>query len=474
MNLAFLFGLIILGSIQFSTPHFWGADGYLHAYLADLVRHQGFIKHIPQLPFSLFAHRFSDKEYLYHLFAAPFTAFANLTPAIKLFALLNSLIFLFIFLQILKKNQTKPLLPTLFLLLGSPAFLLTLSRPRTMVVSFGLMLLSLHFLSQKKYKLLFALTVFYTAWHTSGPQLSLIFTFLYLAGLFFKTRKINLRPLLFVLPAIAIGFLLHPNFPTNLYFWYLNGIQVPWFATRWGVLELGAEFFPYSLGQYLSLYPLLLPLNLGIYYLAFQYRKKISSRHLLFLLANLAFFFLSFRSQRYAAQSFPLALTTFFLLPHPFKIRKIIPLVSLVLLPLLSLNTMIKFKEYLLSNRIYNGHFEETARVIKEKIPPGATIFHANWSDSQYLLGLAPEYNYLVTLDPIYMYAWDKDLYQKYRHIAQAQSEKPLREIQELFNSSYIHTDKIYFYPFYQQLISTGRVEILFEDQVGALFKINE
>ncbi len=135
---------------------------------------------------------------------------------------------------------------------------------------------------------------------------------------------------------------------------------------------------------------------------------------------------------------------------------------------------MVKFKDYLLLNRIYNGHFEETAKAIKEKIPPGSTIFHANWSDSQYLLGLAPEYDYLVTLDPIYMYAWDKDLYQKYRHLAQAQSENPLQGIQELFGSSYIHTDKIYFYPFYQQLIGTGQVEVLFEDQVGALFKINE
>ncbi len=473
MLLPFLLSFLVLGLVQFSTPHIWGADGYLHAQLGKMVLDNGFLKSLPQLPYSLFSIKFSDKEFLYHLFSAPLNIFFNPQTSIKIFALLNALALFSVFLFILKKR--KDLVPlVLILLFGSPAFLFNLSRPRTMILSFALMLLSLFFLGKKKYKPYFFLTIFYTMWHVSGPQLSLIFSSIHIFTLLVFEKKLNLKPLLITLAAIGIGFLLHPNFPDNLFYWYLNGIKVPWFATRWGVLELGAEFFPYSIIEYLVNHPLLIPLNLSIFYIAYKKRKSIKPHHLLFLLANLAFFILSFRSQRYANQSFPLALVTLFLLPWPQILKKNLKLVFIFLPPLLILNTLVSFKLKIVSTNIYNGHFEEISKVIQKEVPKDSTIFHANWSDSQYLLGLAPNYKYIVTLDPIYIYDFDKDLHKKYRSIAHGLSQDPKRELKDYFNSKYVHTDKIYFASFYKQLRESSDFTLIYETRVGALFKAND
>jgi hypothetical protein len=475
---AFLLGSFFLFLIQFATPHIWGADGYLHIYLAKLTRQSGFIQSLPQLPFSLFATHFSNKDWLYHLFASPFTFLPNLILAAKIFALLNTLIFLAIFIFIIKKNSSSSKIAYLAILFlfTSFDFLGTLSRPRPMVLSFALMLFSLYLLSQKKIKLFLLTTIFYTAWHTSGPLLSLFFAGIYTFIQLIKIKKINYSLLPLTLVALSLGILIHPNFPNNLYDRYLTTILIPWYTNRWGVLESGAEFFPLPFFQYLIKYPLLIPLNLTTFYLAFQnFRsfklKNLSFQKLLFFLANAAFFYLSFRSRRYTAQVFPLSILTFFLF-LPKKKLSFLTQLSFFLFPLLFLNTLINLKQSLLSTKLYNSHFEKTAKIIKETIPEGEIIFHANWSDSQYLLGLAPNYKYLVTLDPIYMYQYDQDFYKKYRSIAHAQEEKPEEEIQKNFHSTYIHTDKIYFYPFYQQLLENQKVEVLYEDQIGALLKI--
>ncbi len=131
--------------------------------------------------------------------------------------------------------------------------------------------------------------------------------------------------------------------------------------------------------------------------------------------------------------------------------------------------TVSRLEEALASDKIFSDHYEAIARAIKTRVPKGVRIFHANWSDTQYLIGLAPEHQYLVTLDPIYMYSYNPQLYALYRRVSHGQDQNPTKVIADTFGSHYVYASKLYFLPLVNQLKAQKDVSIIFEDQLGAL-----
>lgn len=126
-----------------------------------------------------------------------------------------------------------------------------------------------------------------------------------------------------------------------------------------------------------------------------------------------------------------------------------------------SLTTYKNLQQSLQSESVYNNHFERVADWLKINVPAGETVFHTNWSDSQYLIGLDPKHNFIVTLDPIYMYSWNPDLYKKYREISFGESQAPYEDIKNYFGGliNQIKADKVHF-------------TILAEDYLGVIFRL--
>jgi hypothetical protein len=112
------------------------------------------------------------------------------------------------------------------------------------------------------------------------------------------------------------------------------------------------------------------------------------------------------------------------------------------------------------------------ANVIKSLIPPGSRIFHSNWSDSQYLIGFAPEYEYYVTLDPIYMYSYNKPLYEEYRNISFGRTKDPYTQLINDFGTYYGYAGKNYFTGLIDQIRRDDRFSIITEDSIGVLFRL--
>jgi hypothetical protein len=302
---------------------------------------------------------------------------------------------------------------------------------------------------------------------------------------FANERKFLWRSVGAVALGLTAGLLMHPNFPNNLLAFYLNGILVPIFSLKWG-LELGAEFFPMSTRDAVLLYPFLF-IGLIIFIILGLSRQKKTSTAAQIWMAIAGFFFInSFFSRRYFWYCYPLALVSLagyisdwwqsgerlVLLKEKKGARFCCVGMAAVLFGLIMLRTCGDFRQFLAGEFNYNRHYELVGEWMKKNLPPGETVFHSNWSDSQYFIGLNPKNDYFVTLDPIYMRYWDPQLYKLYRDISFGGTEDPYKLLKEKFGVSYGYAGKAYFSGLIAQIRRDPRFEVLAEDSFGLVFHL--
>ncbi|MBU1085725.1 MAG: hypothetical protein ABIJ43_03830 [Candidatus Beckwithbacteria bacterium] len=486
--LIFVIGLGLLGLliVQWLTPSIWGADGYYHIRLAEMFRNNGFLKTLPQARFSYFADKFSNKDWLYHLLLVPFTGFSNIFVGAKWAAFVFSGVFYSSLVIIASYYVTGAGL----ILVGlapflSGHFIQTLSRPRPMVLGITLGLWVVHFLIQKKNKGIFWSSLVYSMMHITAP---LVIGYGIIISLFrwiFK-QKANWRGVFITMAGVLGGFILHPNLPNNFFYFYLNGILVPFFAARWGVLELGAEFFPMTTLEYLNNYPVMVLGLLFIVLVVLVERPKTKqSTQIMFLLSSI-FIVLGMMSQRYVSHGYPFLILTLGMFISDWqksdgfkkflkKIERAINLIMITGVILVFWLLFSSFSKIVATARgitIINKHYENMGEWLKQNVPEGELIFHANWSDSQYFIGINPKNDYFVTMDPVYMWHKNQEVYKLYRAVAFGQTKDPYTVLKEVFKVNYGYIGKNYFSALLDQALVDERFEIVQEDQFGVIFKL--
>lgn len=518
MAALFILGVFVLIKVQFLTPTLWEADGYYHIRLAEIIRTQGILKEFHWAKYSFFATHFSDKDLLYHILLTPFTLVPNLYMGAKIAAVLFGVILLGTFLFLLRRYCDNRWIPVAFVCFFlSDHFLTAMSRPRPMVLAIAIMILGIHFILRRNLVGLFFATLIYGFMHITA--LLLVFFALLIEGMRIFERRdeggasgpdFSLKPFLVSGLGLMISYLLHPNFPNNLLFIYLNLFLVPVYAAKGGILELGAEFFPMLTKDYLMSYPVLLPGILVLIFATMFRNEKIRFETKVFFVCSVPFLLGSFLSQRYILHGYPLLLiwlgshfSELFRdsretpptqvssgtqggkkssgLPVPGLLRRIsddrfirgasvtgLVVCLIVSIGLTSQRVLLRAR----SNTFVNSHYEAVAAIFRKVVPPGDTIFHANWSDSQYFIGLNPQNDYFMTLDPIYMYEWNPKLYNLYRDIAHGRSSDPYVSLKETFKVSHGYAGKNYFSPFINQIRGDNRFTIIAEDPLGIIFKL--
>ncbi|MFH1413643.1 MAG: hypothetical protein ABIG56_02225 [Candidatus Omnitrophota bacterium] len=481
-----VFCVILILAAQFSIPTIFGADGYLHIRMAQFTRDDGVIRNFHWARYSTFAENFADKDFLYHLMLIPFTFFPSIFFGAKVAAVLFALFLFLVFAYMLRRYCTAQALIPFFLLmfLCSSHFLQAINRPRNMVFIIALSLLFVHFLIQKRQLPLCLIAVVYALSHVSSPFLFVIalaaetVRFIYNRQFFWK----SLRAVAF---GILLGFLIHPNFPNNILVFYLNGMLVPLYSFKWG-LELGAEFFPVDTRSLVLGYPFVWVGLFLLIALGMSKGNKVGIATRIWMCVAGFFFALSLFSQRYIIHSYPMILVSgasyisdwwgsevrLGAIRQNRNLRNI----SLgVAVAIFFFTGFYVYRDFLGdASRIkeYNQHYEHAAGWISRYVPKGETVFHANWSDSQYFIGLAPQYDYFVTLDPIYMYYWNPRKYNLYRDIAFGRAKDPYVLLKDEFASWYGYVGKNYFDRLIQQIRADQRFKILAEDRLGLVFRL--
>jgi len=483
---ALLFGIASIIIVQFWTPTLFGADGYLHIRMAEFIKAHGLKYDFHWARYSTFAGNFADKDLLYHILLIPFVKFSsNIFLGAKLSAIFFSVVFLVLFFVILKRYCIRPLIPLFLLaLLISDRFFYLFCWPRQMIIVVALTILGIHFLIEEKYWPVFIITFAYCLAHVSGPYMFL-YAMLTELTRFLNNRKFNLKSLAVVGMGIVIAYLVHPNFPNNILVFYLNSIMVPVYSVKWG-LELGAEFFPISTRDYLFSYPFLVLSVVLIPVVAVFLRPKATLRTQVFLLHSAVFFIFSFLSQRYIAHGYPLILLSLASYVQDYSKENAGQAEILNLKPLLypgaaflcifvlffGISTYNNLRQFALVHKAYDSHYESAGEFFKQNIPKNELIFHANWSDSQYFIGVDPDNDYFVTFDPIYMVYYDRKLYDLYREVSFGRAKDPYDVLKYTFHANYGYAGKNYFGGLIEQVRQDARFKILGEDGLGVVFKL--
>lgn len=473
-----ILGIVVLFFVQFSTPTLYDADGYLHIRMAEFLRDSGPRYNFHWAKLSTFNGNFADKDILYHLILIPFTFFKNIFFGVKIAAFIfASLLFLGFYL-ILKRYADKIILPFfLIFFFFSSSFLQAISSPRPLAPVIFINLLAMHLIIQRKYLWLFFTGLFYTLIHVTSP-LIICYAFIIEIVRYFDKKEFSPKTILFSFLGVLAGFLVHPNFPNNFLVFYLNSILVPLYTIKTGVLELGAEFFPLTTREYLLKYPMIIIGVISIIYIAVsKIIPKPRFETKAFLALGAVFFVLSFTCQRYLSHGYLIMLMAFSCYASDFmRIKKNFTKLGLsaifILMVILGFNSFDGARYHALVARIINGHYEAAGKWMEKNIPEGELIFHANWSDSQYFIGLNPKNDYFVTLDPIYMYYKDPELYKIYRDVSFGRTSDPYSVLKDTFKVKYGYAGKSYFNGLIDQVRKDSRFTILAEDQFGVIFKL--
>jgi len=480
--------ILVIGAwmVQYSTPTIIGADGFLHGRMSLLIAKQGFLKTFPSAYFSWFRDRFSDKDFLYHVYLIPFTTMFGLIAGTKFGAFVaTSALFSMVFILLKKYTQGFGTWISLALLFSSQ-FIRDSAEARPFVFAMLLTLLGIYAVSNKNTKLLFFASLLFGMTHLSA-WLLVFFTIGIQIIDWAMTGRGSRRLVGVSVVGYGLSFFLHPNFPNNIFYTYLNGILVPWYAAKTGVLELGAEFFPLYTHEVIRFFPVLIGALAFIGICLFIHPIKLRREIVVWGCATILFGLLALISRRNMTHMYPvfivwlgITIGDWFSTITSENNNKRLRILSLGILLLCILffysfwQTSSYLKQSFIFDRVYGQHFTRMAAVLAKKAPAGSRVFHTNWSDSQYLIGLAPELQYIVTLDPIYMYNYNPKLYQQYRVTSFAGSSDPYTTLTDIFGTRYGYAGKNFFGNFITQIKKDTRFVILDEDDLGVVFMLQE
>ncbi len=238
---AFLCGAGLLGALQLGRPWLYDTDAAYHLAVAREVWHRGLPAQLPWARFTLFAEAFGDKEVAFHYLLAPFAGPVDPLDGGRIaLALLAGALFATIALAAYRAVGPWAALVPLGLALLSIDWDWRLVRLRPELLAAILFLAALRAAAARREVWLGPLGALFALSYVAAHA------FVGLAALWFLVEGLaarEWRPRLLVYPAlgVAVGWLLHPNFPANLAVFWIQAVE---FFRLKGTLDVGTEIRP--------------------------------------------------------------------------------------------------------------------------------------------------------------------------------------------------------------------------------------
>lgn len=477
----------IAAYFQFLTPYLPEEDGYYHIKFAWLLRHHGFFRHgFPWAYFSLWRDGFSDGSVVYHLLLIPFT-FLPLVLGAKLAAVLFSAFAFSSFFAVLTLNKVRARLYWFWLLLAGGGFFwwrLLVLRPQ--VLSAALLLWSLHFLLNGRRKAFAVLSFLYPLSYVAAflPQ---VFAALRWAYLKLVARRGDGGLLAYGLAAYALGMIVHPYFPKNLEFFYVQNFYVMFLGLTQRVnLYLANELMPLDTRQFLvGNLPLIANL-LGLAYVAMHRRRPLSERTRILFPVALVVVLLTCASKRFLEYSVPVTtLFCAFLFTDSCEgygekefvrdygtAAKIAAFAWLVAMGAATgVEASMVRGDF---SRTQPPRFEDLARTLSEKAPPGELVYACDWDEPPELLFFADQYRYPVLMDPTFMYYWDPAIWKRWFDVSNARltPDETRRTLLETFHARF-GVCGAKFGGLHAMMRADPRFSILAENNQGFVFQVH-
>lgn len=449
---AFLFCTAICAYFQFQTPYLPEEDGYYHVKFAYLLREHGLFRDgFPWARFSLWRDGFSDGAFLFHCLLMPF-AYGDLVFGGKVAAVVFSAFTLSSFFAILTLNKVRGRLYWFWLLLvGGGYFWWRMLVLRPQVLSAALLLWSVHFLLAGRRRAFAALSFLYPLSYVAAflPQIFAAARWAYLKA---TLKRPDARLVLAGWGAYALATVLHPYFPKNLTFFYVQNVYVMLLGMTHKVdLSLAGELLPLDTRQLLGAHAPLIAHLLALTFVCMHRRPSLSERTCSTFLMALIAFVLMCGSKRFVEYSVPVAtlfcafLFTDTLAGYSWKDverdygragRAVAVAVAIVMLgAAVDVGWLVRRD----MRAIQGPRFRALAASLSAAAPAGEFVYTCDWDEPPQLFFYADQYRYPVIMDPTFMYYWNPEIWRKWTDVANARlsREETARTLKETFGARY-------------------------------------
>lgn len=456
-------------------------DGYYHIKWArllwDNMRAGHFPPAFPWLPLTtLNPHDYVDHHLLYHIILIPFTWFRDLQLGAKISAIIFASLAVFSCYWLVVRYEVRyRLIWLLGLLACSAPFLYRMNMTKAPPFAIIFLCLGTYLLFERKHWQLLPLAFVFALTYD-------MFVLLILAAIIWTIvigwteERFEWRPLVYVGLGSALGLIVNPYFPHNLYLFYEHArvkITANDFATK-----VGQEWYPYDTREFMvNCYVALVAMLIG--YLAFEGSdRKRSQRPLYFLILSTLLLLMTARWKRFAEYFPPFAIlfvaftlenfwrgrAVFTRLPEfvmedlqPFLDRhetaatakeikseetwKYLKVGFVAFALLLALGANVYRTAHDIRDSDPRDYYAKGAAYMRANIPPGERIFNTDWDDFPRLFYYDPTHVYTSGLDPTYLLDKNAELSKLYDSITTGKEEDPGPTIRDRFGSRWIFTD---------------------------------
>src|SRR5215213_1944190 len=508
---------IIFWQLQFSTSAICCGDfdGYYHIKwtrtLWEGMKNSQFPPAFPWLPLTTLNPKdYVDHHLLFHILQIPFVASSDPRLGAKIAsALFGGLAVLSCYWLLIHYRVRYALVWLVALLACSAPFLFRMNMAKAPPFAIIYLIMAIHLFFKRKYWLLLPLSLVFT-WSYDLFVLLIMATFFWVITIAITEKRLEWRPLVFVIAGCAAGLIINPYFPHNLQLLWEH-MQIKLTASDFDT-KVGSEWYPYDSWEFLG-NSAVACIAMLVGYIAFEPSERRRAHYpIFFLLLSTALMIMTARWKRIAEYWPPFAVlfAAFSLRPwlegyrpyltrlpaevleelKPFLDREGVPpldenettfrdlmrtvavaTVAVVLCVFLFLNVLATRQEIKQSEP--HEHYRAGAEWMRSNVPQGQLVFNTDWDDFPRLFYFDPSHYYVSGLDPSYLFDKDPDLSGLYDRITLGTEENAGPLIRDRFGARYVFSDNTH-HDFFDHARSSGWFDIVYEDTQCTIMYIRD
>ncbi len=448
-NAIFIFSVALAWFAAFIPWNgFRDPDAFYHAKISSLMLQQGPLHRFPWLDLTFFDQSFTDLHFFFHVLLMPFERIFGMYLGSQIAAVVFAALFVTVFFLVLRRARVP--LPWFFTLLLSlvPLVIVRLTLAKATPIALiwfvlGMAAVSLSGMRLRQRIALSGIAGMGFALSHGGWSLLILCQFLYVVGeeLFERVgvgrpwKQCLTRPsLLVILSAFVgaiVGTVVHPNFPTNIYFLWVQIWKIA-VVTPFHRVRLGNEWLPITVEDLVANASMSVIVGLIILYGFLVARRGLADVDrwkpaiawgfpVAFLVA------LTLKSIRFAEYFFPAMVWWFALLSTNVDTSAYWQWARVrwnwrtkLLLTMVVGSMMIqgaKTWSGMHKNPYLFDSYQDVFRVLAQQAKPGERIFHTSWDQFPQLFAEDDRYRYVVGLDPTFLLESNPALSDRYHEI---------------------------------------------------------
>lgn len=447
--------------VIFNTNSLPGYDAYYNVQIAEIMSKGTWaITEFPWTTCSIWADFYFDKEWLFHVYLIPFIALFGKIQGAKI-ATIMAVFFMGLSWGILLKalGLKKHLFSAMIFMLFATGYLFLgrIVLCRSILFSLIFLPLAITCAIQGKRLLLFIVIYLYTLSYVGAWQaLPIILIFDAFGIKKHEPWSKDLKKMMFpyVVAGLVAGVIFNPYFPVNIKGIFIQTILVlkaKWFGVGGGEIMQASELAPISSKRVLWHLPLFIIYGYTVHsmWMNRSFKEMRRPAGVFFILSTL-YLVLTIFSQRfieYLAPFFAVFVimywyefpnkkwfdydsdTKIHISPHKFRITFL-----LIFLLFGGISIALLNKNFYRENLFY----KDSTDWLKGHVKENEIIFTGDWDKGAVLFFHAPEFRYLVMLEPYFMYAHSPEKYFLWNKICQGKISRPSIPIVNEFNSTVV------------------------------------